>query len=141
MVVCGSDCKPQAITTPRTKTVTIVGGANANWKSHPPLYVFPWKRWVDQLLEDALPGSSGGMSDSGFANGGLFETYLMCHFAKHARLEGASHKPVLVLYDGHKVHLSLTLADWAKDHNVVLFVLPPHTNHLTQSLDVGYLVH
>ena len=77
------------------------------------------------------------MSDSGFVNRGLFETYLMGHFAKHARLDGASHKPVLVLYDGHKVHLSLTLTDWAKDHNVVLFVLPPHTSHLTQPLDAG----
>jgi hypothetical protein len=29
------------------------------------------------------------------------------------------------------------LTDWAKKHNVVLFVLPPHTSHLTQLLDVG----
>ncbi|KAH3800498.1 hypothetical protein DPMN_154131 [Dreissena polymorpha] len=59
------------------------------------------------------------MSDSGFVNSGLFETYLMVHFAKHASLDRSSQKPVLVLYDGHKAHLSLTLADWAKDHNVV----------------------
>ena len=77
------------------------------------------------------------MSESGFVNRGLFETYLMGHFAKHASLDRSSQKPVLVLYDGHKAHLSLTLADWAKDHNVVLFVLPPHTSHLTQPLDVG----
>jgi hypothetical protein len=29
------------------------------------------------------------------------------------------------------------ISDWAKKHNVVLFVLPPHTSHLTQPLDVG----
>jgi hypothetical protein len=28
------------------------------------------------------------------------------------------------------------LTDCAKKHNVVLFVLPPHTSHLTQPLDV-----
>ena len=31
----------------------------------------------------------------------------------------------------------LTLTDWAKRHNVILFVLPPHSSHLTQPLDVG----
>ena len=42
----------------------------------------------------------------------------------------------LILYDGHKSHISLTLSDWAKKHNVTLFVLPPHSSHLTQPLDV-----
>ncbi|KAH3800494.1 hypothetical protein DPMN_154127 [Dreissena polymorpha] len=50
MVVCGSECKPQAITSPRTRTVTIVGGANAIGNQIPPFYVFSGKRWVDQLL-------------------------------------------------------------------------------------------
>ena len=43
----------------------------------------------------------------------------------------------LILYDGHKSHISLTLSDWAKKHNVKLFVLPPHSSHLTQPLDVA----
>ena len=47
-------------------------------------------------------------------------------------------KPVsLILFDGHKSHISLTLSEWAKQNNVILFVLPPHTSHLTQPLDVG----
>ena len=29
------------------------------------------------------------------------------------------------------------ISDCAEKHNVVLFVLPPHTSHLTQPLDVG----
>ncbi|KAH3874753.1 hypothetical protein DPMN_038006 [Dreissena polymorpha] len=49
MVVCGSECKPQAITSPRTRTVTIVCGANAIGNNIPPFYVFPGKRWVDHL--------------------------------------------------------------------------------------------
>ena len=35
----------------------------------------------------------------------------------------------LLLYDGYRSHINLTLT--------VLFVLPPHTSHLTQPLDVG----
>ena len=46
-------------------------------------------------------------------------------------------KAFLIMYDGHKSHLSLTLAEWARKRNVVLFVLPSHTSHLSQPLDVG----
>ena len=45
--------------------------------------------------------------------------------------------PILILYDGHKSHISLTLTECAKQYNVVLFVLPPHTSHITQPLDVA----
>ena len=31
----------------------------------------------------------------------------------------------------------LLLTEWARKRNVVLFVLPPYTSHLTQPLDVG----
>ena len=42
-----------------------------------------------------------------------------------------------MLYDDHTSHISLTLTEWAKKYNVVLFVLPPHTSHITQPLDVA----
>ena len=42
-----------------------------------------------------------------------------------------------MLYDGHKSHSQLTLTDLVNKHNVILFVLPPHSSHLTQPLDVG----
>ena len=42
-----------------------------------------------------------------------------------------------ILYDGHKSHISLILSDWARKHKVTLFVLPPHSSHLTQPLDVA----
>ena len=34
----------------------------------------------------------------------------------------------------------MTLTEWAKNHNVVLFVLPPRTSHLIQPLDVCVLI-
>ena len=33
--------------------------------------------------------------------------------------------------------LFATLIDWAKENNVVLFVLPAHTSHALQPLDLG----
>ena len=137
-IVCGSDIKPQAVTSARSKTVTIIGGANAIGNHVPPFYIFPGKRWCESLLEGSVPGSDAGMSKSGFVNRNLFETYLTGHFSKHVGLSKGTDKPTtLILYDGHKSHMSLTLANWAKDHSVILFVLPPHSSHLTQPLDVG----
>ena len=42
----------------------------------------------------------------------------------------------LILYEGHKSHISKTLSDWPKK-NVTLFVIPPYSSHLTQPLDVA----
>ena len=42
-----------------------------------------------------------------------------------------------MLYDGHKSHISLPLIDWAKQHNIQLLILPAHTSHVLQPLDIG----
>jgi hypothetical protein len=134
-IVCGKQLKPQSVVSEKSKNVTIIGSANAIGNHVPPFYVFPGKRWMDELLQDCTPGSDGDMSESGFVNRGLFEHYMTKHFSKHVNLKSGN--KTLVLYDGHKAHMSLTLTDWAKENDVVLFVLPPHSSHLTQPLDVG----
>ena len=78
------------------------------------------------------------MTKSGWSNSQVFLNYLSKHFAKYVKLpEGNTSERVLVLYDGHRSHISLSLAGLAKNNNVVLFVLPPHSSHVTQPLDVG----
>lgn len=137
-VVCDKNLKPQAVTSARSSNVTIIAGANAIGNNIPPFYVFPGKRWSDDLLKGAPSGSAGRMSDSGWSNTGIFETYVTEHLARHTHIsEGKEQPATLILYDGHKSHISLTLTEWAKKRNVILFVLPPHTSHITQPLDVG----
>ena len=71
-------------------------------------------------------------------NSQAFLNYLTKHFAKYVKLpEGQTSERVLVQNDGHKTHISLSLADWAKKNNAVLFILPLHSSHVTQPLDVG----
>ncbi|XP_048250446.1 uncharacterized protein LOC124117724 [Haliotis rufescens] len=137
-IVCDSTSQPQAVTSPRSSTVTIIGGGNAIGNHIPPYFFFPGKRWNDQFLDGAPPGSSGEMSDSGWSNAKIFQNYLTKHFVKHAGISTDPMPPkTLVLFDGHRSHVSLTLVEWAKKHNVILFVLPPHTSHITQPLDVA----
>jgi hypothetical protein len=36
---------------------------------------------------------------------------------------GIDQPSTLLLYDGHRSHINLTLTDWAKQNNVILYVL------------------
>jgi DDE superfamily endonuclease len=42
-----------------------------------------------------------------------------------------------LIYDGHRSHEKYKLLHLAKEHNVILFSLPPHTTHKLQPLDVS----
>jgi hypothetical protein len=44
---------------------------------------------------------------------------------------------ILLLMDGHSTHISVGLLEWAKSMNIVIFILPAHTSHLLQPLDVA----
>ena len=137
-VVCNSNTKLQNITSPRSSNVTIIAAGNALGNSVPPYYVFPGQRWNPDFLSGACPGADGEMSKKGWSNSQVFQKYVPKHFATFVKLsDDKSSDHTLILYDGHKSHISLTLSDWARKHNVTLFVLPPHSSHVTQPLNVA----
>ena len=137
-IVCNIGTNPQAVTSPRGSTITVIAAGNAIGNSIPPYYVYPGKRWNDDFLSGAPAGSDGEMTKSGWSNMEVFQNYLTKHFMKYSNISsGSATEPSLILYDGHRSHISLALTDWAKRNNVILFVLPPHTSHLTQPLDVA----
>ncbi|XP_052809384.1 uncharacterized protein LOC128237844 [Mya arenaria] len=133
-ILCMQGEKANTVTSNRGQTVTLTGCGSASGVHVPPYYVFPGKRWNENLIDGATPGHAGTMSDSGRSNSSVFLKYLENHFLHHVNTRD---RLVLVLFDGHKSHVNLTLANWGQQHNVVFFVLPPHTSHVTQSLDVG----
>ena len=45
-------------------------------------------------------------------------------------------KPVLLIFDGHKAHISTRIIKLAMDHRVELLCLPPHSTTVLQPLDV-----
>ena len=135
-IVCNKDTVPQNITSSRSSNVTVIAAGSAVGQSIPPYYVFPGQRWNNDFLNGSCPGSSGEMSKSGWSNSSVFLNYLTKHFMTYVTTNDAEY-PTLILYDGHRSHISLTLSEWAKQNNMILFVLPPHSSHLTQPLDVG----
>ncbi|XP_060608143.1 tigger transposable element-derived protein 1-like [Ruditapes philippinarum] len=136
-VIAPTNSKPQAITSPRSTTTTLIGCANAAGNSLPPYFVFKGKRYNPDLMKGATVGTGYSMSDSGWSNAVIFRTYLEDHFLPHVRGQLSVDNPVLVLYDGHASHINEPLVKWAREQNIILFVLPAHTSRILQPLDVG----
>lgn len=97
---------------------------------------FAGARMRQELLEGCTPGTDGTVSQSGWSNSEIFQTYLQEHFIRFAK-GGSGDQKILLLYDGHRSHISPNLIDWAVEHSIILYVLPPHTSHILQPMDVG----
>ena len=136
-IIASVNSKPQSITSPRSTTTTVIGCVNAVGNSLPPFFVFKGKRFNPNLMKGASPGSNYAMSESGWSNGQIFKDYLENHFLPNVRSRTDNSQPILILFDGHASHCSSTLIEWAQTHNLILFVLPAHTSHLLQPLDVS----
>ena len=86
------------------------------------------------LIEDCTNGTS--CSASGWSNTDFFLEYLSEHFIKY--VQGLTDdQPVLLIYDGHKSHVAISVIEWAKAHNITILVLPAHCSHILQPLGVG----
>ncbi|XP_045201837.2 uncharacterized protein LOC123555230 [Mercenaria mercenaria] len=123
--------KPLTVTSQQSTTTTLTGGENAAGNFLPPYFIFKGKRYNSDIMTGSTPGAQYKMSDSGWSNRNIFKQYL-----EEIRLVGTiSH--ILVIYDGHSSYYNEPLINWAKARNIILFVLPAHTSHLLQPLDVG----
>ena len=135
-IVSAKHSKTQAVTSGRSKMTTLIGCVNGVGQQVPPFFVFPGARMIDSLLEGASPGAAGTVSETGWSNTEIFSDYMKNHLLKFLPPR-SDDSPVLILYDGHKSHVSLGLIEWAKRENIILFILPPHCSHLLQPLDVS----
>ena len=134
-IVAAGDSVPQAVTSGKSTTTTVLGCGNAAGMSLPPFFVFAGKRMLPELLQGSAPGAVGTVSDSGWSNSAIFGQFLSDHFLQFVPVDDG--KPVILMMDGHKSHISIGLVEWAQERNIVLFILPAHTSHILQPLDVG----
>ncbi len=113
--------------------ITILVCCNAAGQAIPPMVVFSGKRFNHELSKGEVPGTLYGMSDSGWMDQELFATWFSNHFLQHA----VTSRPSLLMLDGHSSHYTLDLIQSAKDNDVVIFYLPPHTIADSQPLDTS----
>ena len=134
-IVASRGRTPLAMVSSRSATTTIISTVSAIGQVLPPYIIFKGKRMCDDLLAGALPGTQATMSETGWSNTKIFQMYLNEHFLKYVPTN--KDEPLLLLYDEHSSHVNVPLIEWAQKHNIILFLLPAHTSHLLQPLDVG----
>jgi hypothetical protein len=54
-----------------------------------------------------------------------------------ATKEKANWQYRLLICDGHDSHISAQFVRYCIDHKIIVFLLPPHSSHLLQPLDIG----
>ena len=123
--------KIQYRTSGSKKQITVVGCINAAGQALPPFVIFDAKCLNHEWTDGEVPGTTYGLSSNGWIDSEFFHGWLTDHFLKYA--VGA--RPLLLLLDGHSSHYNPKTIRFAKDHDIVVLCLPPHTTHETQPLD------
>ena len=127
---------PPEVTPPKGTLTTIIGCGNALGTQIPPYFVFQGVNFHQRYTSKSTQGTQGTVSDSGWSNSRVFQKYLKEHFLKNIP-RPTREEPALLIYDGHKSHVNLQLIQWALDNNIVLFLIPAHTSHILQPLDLA----
>ena len=111
--------------------ITVVGCANATGQAIPPMVIFEGKYLNHQWTTGEVPSTYYGMSEKGWTDQELFRHWLKDHFLKHA----VAARRLLLLLDGHSSHYEPQTIELAKENDVIIFCLPPHTTQDSQPLD------
>ena len=120
------------------QTITTLLCASAAGTYIPPMIVYPGTNFKRDFMTDffkTLPDVEFGHSPSGWMDQELFLQWLRNGFDKFITRSGVK-RPVLLIIDGAKVHLSLWISEFCDANKIILFVLYPNSTHLTQPLDL-----
>lgn len=77
-----------------------------------------------------------GVSGKGWTNEELGMSWLRDVFEPNTKEKAGNHRRLL-LVDGHSSHVNLQFIDYCDTHKILLAILPPHSTHRLQPLDVG----
>ena len=114
----------------RKNQITIVACGSATGQPIPPFVIFNVKQLNPLWMRDGVGGTRYGLSKKGWIDRELFHGWLVEHFLKHA----VASRPLLLL-DGHSSHYEPATIRFAKENDVIILCLAPHTTHETQPLD------
>lgn len=74
---------------------------------------------------------------NGWTDDNICVKWLELSFIPAAKAHADLSNPILLIYDGHGSHVTLEMIDKARENNIILYCLPPHTTHRLQPCDVG----
>lgn len=116
------------------ENTTVLVSCSASGAKIPLLCVFKGKHVMESWMDDNEVNSTAyTASQRGWMDSIIFKNWFLKVFLPNIPNE----RPVILIYDGHASHCSLEVIKAARDNNVTILKLPPHTTHILQPLDVG----
>ena len=91
-----------------------------------------WLEDFDHSREEAC----FGVSKKGWTNEDLGLSWLTQLFEPKTRSKAGNNKRLLIV-DGHSSHMNMKFIEYCDTHNILLGILPPHSTHRLQPLDVA----
>jgi len=121
----------------RQEWVTVVECICADGSHIPPLIIFK----AENLSTEWIPASIHGnwrfnCNTKGWTSNEHGLDWLKQCFQLET-CKKANSKYHLLICDGHDSHITGDFIVYCIDHDILLMILPPHSSHLTQPLDVG----
>lgn len=117
---------------------TVIESGSAAGKAIPPLVIIKGgvvsERWFAEVPPE-LNNVLVGTSDSGGSNDSLFWRWLR-HW-EHFTSINRRGEYRLLLMDGCDSHFTYSALEFCKQHKVIVMLLPPHTSHFLQPLEVS----
>ncbi len=119
--------------------ITVLFSVNAEGM-HPPPFVL-YKATSTTMIAESWttggpPGTAYGTSPSGWMTEGNFFQWMEQVFVPWVSSLN-SDRPHLLILDGHASHISIRVKELADKNQIHLFLLPPHSSHILQPLDVA----
>ncbi|KAJ2984967.1 hypothetical protein NUW54_g10310 [Trametes sanguinea] len=121
--------------------ITIIECISADGRALLPGFIFAGNQVPSDALKDIDPQVVVGHSPNGWTEGFLCTEWFRKCFLPQANAHRETDAPLLLILDGHNSHITPELRQLAIENNVHLFLLPPHTTHRLQPLDVGIFSH
>ena len=90
--------------------------------------------WVNKVKTDSKAHFT--VSSNKWSNNAIGLVWLQKIFECYTKPKYTTQKRLLIV-DGHSSHVNMAFVDWADQNGIILLILPPHTTHRLQPLDVG----
>lgn len=90
--------------------------------------------WVEDITSQS--STYFALTENGWSSIAIGLVWLQKVFERHTK-PASSRTKSLLLVDGHSIHVNMAFINWADNHGIVIMILPPHSTHRLQPLDVG----
>lgn len=119
------------------ENLTVLCCYGADGKEVAPMIVYPYKRFLPKDVAASVPDKfTIGHLPTGWMNIDLYNSHIMSGFYRTLG-DRKIQFPVVLLFDGHKSHISFELHNFCVEKGIILYLFYPNATHLMQPCDVG----